>query len=76
MKNIIIVGAVVIIALLVSGSVAFGATYGKQFPRGELFGVIEGTTQTAVYKLADPANNTVCYVAQFGKSGVAVDCVK
>lgn len=76
MKNIIVSGAVIIIALLVGGSVAFGASYGSQFPRGELFGVIEGTNQTAVYKLADPANNTVCYVAQFGKTGVAMDCVK
>lgn len=66
-KNIFIVG--LIISGLGISTVALGATYGKQFPRATIAGVIEEST--AVYKLVD--GTTTCYIT--GK-GFAISCVK
>ncbi len=69
----------VFLAVIIAGlgvSTAFAATYGKQFPRGVMVGVVEGDTQVAVYRVTDSTNGATCYVSIFGKSGSALSCVK
>lgn len=69
----------VLVLTIIAGvgvSTALAATYGKQFPRGVMVGVVEGDTQVAVYRVADSTNNTNCYVAIYGKSGASLSCVK
>lgn len=73
MKQIIAVGLIVV-GLLIGTVATAASSYGKQFTRGTMIGVIENSNPTELYKIQD--GNTTCYIAQFGKSGVSLSCVR
>lgn len=73
MKQIIL-GGIIAVLIVAFAYPAFAATYGKQFPRATLIGVVDTEIQTTLYKFTDGGNT--CYIAQFGKSGVSMSCVR
>lgn len=74
MNKILVVGAIVALLFVGFYTVSQAKSWGPQFTRGTLVGVVEQGVQGELFKIQDGANT--CYILMFGKGGSALSCVK
>lgn len=74
MKYIVII-ALILIGVIAGAVIASAAQFADNFPRAEVFGVIEGKKDDSpIYKVKDGA--TTCYIVENPKGLLAMSCVK